>query len=35
MKNERLYTALSAAVLLLSVVPIGGAVFVLGFMDPA
>jgi disulfide bond formation protein DsbB len=31
--RERLYTALSAAVLLLSIVPIGGAVFVLGFMD--
>ncbi len=33
MRSERLYTALSAAVLLLSIVPIGGAVFVLGFMD--
>ncbi len=31
MKRERLYTALSIAVLVLSIVPIGGAVFVLGF----
>jgi len=30
-KREPLYTALSLAVLLLSIVPIGGAVFVLGF----
>jgi disulfide bond formation protein DsbB/DNA-binding beta-propeller fold protein YncE len=31
-KREPLYTALSLAVLALSIVPIGGAVFVLGFM---
>jgi len=31
-KRERLYTALSLAVLALSIVPIGGAVFVLGFL---